>query len=174
MNDSIKILKKFYIEKIFIEKLNKKLKYFFYYGHVILLFINVYMWFYQDKKINNLIISNVVIYTLFLILFKLIENNIKSRHNIRRQDLYKYFYLKLKILNNEDIKKILIDNYYTKNNDYCLICTLNKNNVKLQCNHLYCSNCLSEWIKKENNCPICRSLIIDNEQMNYIIELINK
>ena len=45
----------------------------------------------------------------------------------------------------------------------CLICQANPENnavdkcrkVLGQCNHSFHSHCIEEWIKKQNNCPLC-------------------
>ena len=42
----------------------------------------------------------------------------------------------------------------------CAICFEEKETRELtvlnNCNHLYCSNCILEWAKKENSCPQCK------------------
>lgn len=40
----------------------------------------------------------------------------------------------------------------------CPICFVdNTDNVILECNHIFCTNCIKEWLtKNKNNCPICR------------------
>jgi SUMO ligase MMS21 Smc5/6 complex component len=30
---------------------------------------------------------------------------------------------------------------------------------KTTCNHIYHNNCIEEWLKKNNTCPICRTII---------------
>ena len=43
----------------------------------------------------------------------------------------------------------------------CSICFENMNdNIKLNCNHIYCENCIKKWLtEKSNTCPICRTEI---------------
>jgi len=54
-----------------------------------------------------------------------------------------------------------------KPRDICTICletcTLPK---KLECNHSYCTSCISKWIYLENNytCPLCRKIVSIPEQ----------
>ena len=41
--------------------------------------------------------------------------------------------------------------------NHCPICLNNlKNNVTLPCGHSYHSECILNWIEKNNTCPICR------------------
>ena len=41
----------------------------------------------------------------------------------------------------------------------CGICYTNKNILKTDCNHIFCSKCLSTWREIKNSCPICRRTI---------------
>ena len=44
------------------------------------------------------------------------------------------------------------------NND-CSICLrkiIKNNSLISTCNHIFCSNCILEWIKISNTCPYCR------------------
>ena len=42
----------------------------------------------------------------------------------------------------------------------CAICLdvveMNKLMIKLDCNHVYCSECISKWFEKHVTCPQCR------------------
>ena len=44
--------------------------------------------------------------------------------------------------------------------DGCAICIdgveMNKLMIRLDCNHLYCSECISEWFEQKPTCPVCR------------------
>ena len=40
--------------------------------------------------------------------------------------------------------------------DECMICLVNKVNVKTICNHLYCEKCIKAALKINNFCPYCR------------------
>ena len=44
--------------------------------------------------------------------------------------------------------------------DGCAICIdgveINKLMIRLDCNHLYCSECISEWFEQKPTCPVCR------------------
>lgn len=50
----------------------------------------------------------------------------------------------------------------TNNQDECSICLApikkNKKN-ELNCNHIFHNNCINEWLKKNNSCPLCRTQI---------------
>ena len=39
----------------------------------------------------------------------------------------------------------------------CIICLdLCKNSVKISCGHIFCKDCIINWSKKSDKCPICR------------------
>ena len=53
--------------------------------------------------------------------------------------------------------------------DECSICfNLIKKEIILNCNHYFCDNCIKEWVKRSNLCPMCRTHI----NFNLIPELI--
>ena len=67
-------------------------------------------------------------------------------------------------LNN--LKKQLFSNKVEKKKTYvkgkigeCGVCYDKKSLIKMNCSHSFCSDCISEWIKKSNTCPMCRSVI---------------
>eukprot|EP01088_Endostelium_zonatum_P014139 TRINITY_DN2982_c0_g1_i1.p1 TRINITY_DN2982_c0_g1~~TRINITY_DN2982_c0_g1_i1.p1 ORF type:complete len:113 (-),score=23.25 TRINITY_DN2982_c0_g1_i1:35-373(-) len=31
--------------------------------------------------------------------------------------------------------------------------------VVLQCGHLYCEECIGQWLEKNNTCPLCRQVV---------------
>ena len=44
--------------------------------------------------------------------------------------------------------------------DGCAICIdgveINKLMIRLECNHLYCNECISKWFENNTSCPVCR------------------
>lgn len=46
----------------------------------------------------------------------------------------------------------------------CSICFENKkDNIKLNCEHIYCNRCIKKWLtEKSNTCPTCRKEIVFN------------
>ena len=41
--------------------------------------------------------------------------------------------------------------------DFCPICYDSFNNpLKLSCSHIFCEGCISTWLDRETNCPMCR------------------
>ena len=44
--------------------------------------------------------------------------------------------------------------------DGCAICIdgveINKLMIRLECDHFYCSECISKWFEKNTGCPLCR------------------
>ena len=52
----------------------------------------------------------------------------------------------------------IIEKYKNENIYICPIC-LNKCNRKTRtngCNHIYCNDCITKWMKISNKCPMCR------------------
>ena len=61
------------------------------------------------------------------------------------------------IISEEDLEKnsIKIETKYE-----CSICFDEKEKgILLNCEHIFCEECIKIWIKKKNNCPICRKKI---------------
>lgn len=48
-------------------------------------------------------------------------------------------------------------------NSYCCICLdkfeENNKSIVLECSHRFHRNCISNWLKKELNCPLCRKKV---------------
>eukprot|EP00985_Skeletonema_marinoi_P013164 scaffold6495_cov155-Skeletonema_marinoi.AAC.10 len=59
--------------------------------------------------------------------------------------------------------------------DSCSICILDLKDreriADLNCNHYFHADCLSEWIKKKNSCPLCQEGGIAKEVRSYDIEI---
>lgn len=57
--------------------------------------------------------------------------------------------------------------------DICAIC-LNNNGtfIKTVCNHEFHENCLNEWIKYKENCPICRQNLENFDFKNIFISIV--
>jgi len=52
----------------------------------------------------------------------------------------------------------------------CCICLNKKSDKIIKCK--YCNNefdkiCLDKWLKKNNNCPLCRKNISENDQIDF-------
>jgi len=39
--------------------------------------------------------------------------------------------------------------------------------IKLECNHIFCEDCIEEWFKREKTCPICRHEIKSAGKLLY-------
>ena len=57
--------------------------------------------------------------------------------------------------------------------DICAIC-LNNNGtfIKTVCNHEFHEDCLNEWIKYKENCPICRQNLENFDFKNAFISIV--
>jgi len=55
----------------------------------------------------------------------------------------------------------------------CSIC-MNpiKNKYKTKCNHNFCGVCLGQWLEKNDSCPLCREVLIDNNNNKLKIDSI--
>ena len=57
-------------------------------------------------------------------------------------------------------KEILTFSNINKYPIFCSICQEKQlNTIKIDCNHHFCEECLREYLKINNNCPICRNKI---------------
>lgn len=57
------------------------------------------------------------------------------------------------LLNNAEKKKTFLKGKISE----CGVCYDIKQLIKLECEHSFCIDCISEWIKTSNSCPMCRS-----------------
>ena len=37
-----------------------------------------------------------------------------------------------------------------------------KDKFQTKCEHNFCKSCLGQWLEKNNSCPMCREVLIDN------------
>ena len=57
-------------------------------------------------------------------------------------------------------KEILTFSNINKYPIFCSICQEKQlNTIKIDCNHHFCEECIKEYLKINNNCPICRNKI---------------
>lgn len=48
----------------------------------------------------------------------------------------------------------------------CVICMeeyTNKTRKKLRCGHIFCADCINEWYKRKQTCPLCIKRIVDRD-----------
>ena len=74
-----------------------------------------------------------------------------------------------------DINQNIDDNLETPEVKKCVICdeiySKTDNNIKyikLNCNHDFCEECISQWCIKKNSCPMCRSEIINQSHLEVV------
>ena len=46
--------------------------------------------------------------------------------------------------------------YGEDESSFCPICEENKVNLCLPCSHFFCEECIKDWVKKSETCPLCR------------------
>lgn len=112
-----------------------------------------------------LIISDILIIFLTYSLIKLIDIDAIVLHTYLLQNelyagQYRWLYNKLfKVDINNYTISIDKNKLITYLNNDCAIC-LNSKNEKitiLKCNHIYCQECIEQWLKEYNNCPTCKT-----------------
>ena len=135
-------------------------------------YINTLNWLYENTKINIKEIIRSDNDYIFKDMCNL-SNIVTIRFLIDKYDIYNYkieddiiipiikdtpeYYFE-----NEEFDKLL-DLYKIKNvkkyKENCSVC-YNISQIKTQCNHYYCINCILKWyIYKSKSCPYCRSTI---------------
>jgi hypothetical protein len=58
------------------------------------------------------------------------------------------------------LKIVKVNSNLIHDDNYCCgICFETDNLIKLDCKHTYHTNCLNEWIKDNNTCPLCRNVL---------------
>ena len=152
------------INNIYIENENSKQKFvtlvLIIYTIDIYLIVQIYI-----KYINELLLGLCIFISLNFYIhigFLIIAKKIKDKYVYERMRLFESKNTYIRNSESKIIKKILIKKFNYLENEKCLICFENNCNIKILCNHKYCAECLSGWIKKNNKCPMCRKLIIDN------------
>jgi len=113
------------------------------------------------ENINDAI--NIPINSLSNMFMLMFTNNIFS--NMNEEDIISNINENIiSTLNEEDIKSL--NKYILQNNleDKCSICLddmkINQEVIELQCNHIYHSNCINEYLTNYNyKCPCCKEEI---------------
>ncbi|EYU41092.1 hypothetical protein MIMGU_mgv1a018672mg, partial [Erythranthe guttata] len=78
--------------------------------------------------------------------------------------------LKIKITNScPDIDNV---RYGSEEREVCAVCLddlcqENNNIGALECNHEYHSDCIKKWLRVKNFCPMCKSVVIVDQEVCY-------
>lgn len=99
------------------------------------------------------------------------ERNFYNNQDISEEEkLQKLKNINIKIENQNSKINDLTERIKSLNTNNCAICMDNvKNPVMLECTHLYCGNCIFNWIRKNNNCPYCRKNILGYDKLIAIV-----
>ena len=131
---------------------------FIVYIFIIYIFI-IYIYIFIIENINNLIFALSNIFMLMFI--NNIINHSKDIINYNENIISTLNKDVILTLNEEDINNL--NKYILKNNleDKCSICfddmKINQEVIELQCNHIYHSNCINEYLTNYNyKCPCCK------------------
>tara|TARA_B100000686_G_C16590397_1_gene863007 strand:- start:32 stop:466 length:435 start_codon:yes stop_codon:yes gene_type:complete len=104
------------------------------------------------------------------------DNNINIRDMIAEFDsIHTFFSVQrvIEMINNMELTTSNISKPTISNENFerlekcneltnCSICFENmKDNIKLNCEHIYCNRCIKKWLtEKSNTCPTCRKEIV--------------
>ncbi len=67
-------------------------------------------------------------------------------------------------LSKEDIEKLNHVKIHRKDESCPICCTefsMGELGIQLRCKHIYHDECITEWFKDENNCPICKQPVME-------------
>jgi hypothetical protein len=68
----------------------------------------------------------------------------------------------------------VLQTHRESDNESCPICYTREAITKTSCGHMFCNDCLNEWLTNHVTCPMCRSIHIENsqnEQCDYIFDI---
>ena len=128
----------------------------------------------SKEEIDNLKNENINLKNQIEKFKEKIENFSKEENAGKETILYHYLVVALedqigyvnKGFKKEDIKKIKSEKYNIDQVINCVICQddIKKGEFikKLNCNHIFHSNCIDTWLSKEKNCPFCKKEITIN------------
>lgn len=117
---------------------------------------------FEEKQINNTFLVNPIIYYLQTPIFEngFMNTNIRDLLN---STLYQNNELKR---NENIIPEIKIKKYKDIKEKYCDNCVICQNNFEekdkvafLNCKHIYHNDCITNWSKYKQECPICKNPI---------------
>jgi SNF2 family DNA or RNA helicase len=111
----------------------------------------------MEKKLIDHHKNNIVIYTNKLT--KLQESN-QSYHMVKKnfENIISESKFLLSIL--EKLNEPEIDE---DNAQICAICFEDNSLSLTKCGHIYCKECITEWLSNKNNCPICKKILTIND-----------
>ena len=74
--------------------------------------------------------------------------------------------INLKLIIKGEIKKDEIKNYICD----CPICFENPTDIYTECNHMYCTDCITQHYKRKHNCPMCRTNLNQDDFKKIILK----
>ena len=63
---------------------------------------------------------------------------------------------------------ILNEIIYVLNKELCFICSLNETDIITNCNHIFCTLCITEWYNQNQTCPYCRGFLYSFNKTKFL------
>lgn len=134
--------------------------------------IEIAKWIYSTYKIdlswrNYLIITKMLSQKRYELVEWLVSLHPTKFHVMRKHDNI----CDIIILDNSDV--IVKDIVKTDDNDSsCMVC-YERGNLRTDCGHVFCNECVTKWNKKNSSCPCCRHLVEHYDYLHVNHETIN-
>lgn len=108
---------------------------------------------YTIKDCINVIISRGDIHDAYVKYYNRTDGNIDTSNKLIFHRELAFYYV------NEYVNSKIVEKCEAFAKNECIICLeeITSSLIKTACNHTFHSNCLTEWKKRCNTCPICRS-----------------
>lgn len=113
----------------------------------------------ENDNLNNFNNLNNQLINIFGNIIGNLENSNFSVNNIdNEEDSYENLNNISETIGDVNVGVIDIDKYLRnyENKITCPICCIDfDSGVETKCNHKFCKDCITEWLKENNKCPIC-------------------
>ena len=103
--------------------------------------------------INDMILPSTISSSSINNIFEWLKNiTINNNYTLRILE-----HNQIQIIDNVVINKSKIIKPYCNIEIICQLCMENPNTIISNCHHVFCYNCIRQWIRKNNSCPYCRN-----------------
>eukprot|EP01059_Diplonema_ambulator_P016034 TRINITY_DN27301_c0_g1_i1.p1 TRINITY_DN27301_c0_g1~~TRINITY_DN27301_c0_g1_i1.p1 ORF type:complete len:321 (+),score=15.22 TRINITY_DN27301_c0_g1_i1:2-964(+) len=76
----------------------------------------------------------------------------------------------------QNLKVITVSKYHLRDgsNESCCICkedyVVDQKAVQLPCGHIYCKDCIKEWLEVHRTCPMCREEVVEVTPQKWVLD----